>query len=263
MGYYQNRLAFVFGASEGIGASVTSDLLKRGAEVVAFSRSEKKLSALKAANASAKLHVVTLDVTDFSAVERTVGRAIETHGTPFFVMNFAGSARPGFIDQLDGQEVRKMMDLNFFGTFNVIKALSKTFLQKREGHIVTCSSMAGFIGLFGYTGYCASKFAVIGFSEALRREWAPFGIKVSVLCPPNTKTPGLEEENKYKPAEVLATEEKAKTLEPAEVAKSLLDSLPSGTFQIVPTFDGKMANYLNRVSPRIIDMFVKRPGPQA
>lgn len=260
MKYYENRLAFVFGASEGIGAAVTADLLKRGAEVVAFSRNEKKLSNLKAANASTKLHTVALDVTNFSAVEQTVGRAIETYGAPFFVMSFAGVARPGFIDQLEASEVRKMMDLNFFGTFNVIKALSKTFLQKREGHIVTCSSMAGFLGLFGYTGYCASKFAVIGFSEALRREWAPFGIKVSVLCPPNTKTPGLDEENKFKPAEVLATEEKAKVLEPHEVSKVLLDSLPSRVFQIVPSFDGKMANYLNRVSPRIIDMFVKRPN---
>jgi 3-dehydrosphinganine reductase len=260
MKYYANKLAFVFGASEGIGAAVASDLLKRGSEVVAFSRSEEKLAALKAANASTKLHTIALDITDFLAVERTVNRAIEAHGAPYFLMNFAGAARPGFIDQLDSQEVHRMMDLNFFGTFNVLKVLSKTLIQRRAGHVVTCSSIAGFLGLFGYTGYCASKFAVMGFSEALRREWAPHGIKVSVLCPPNTKTPGLKEENKFKPAEVLATEEKAKVLEPEDVAKKLLDTLPSGTFQIVPSFDGKLASYLNRVSPRIIDLFVRRPN---
>ena len=259
MTYYENKLAFIFGASEGIGAAVVKVLLQNGTKVVAFSRSERKLSALKQIYPSDLLHTLSLDVTNYSQVKSGIGRATETFGTPFFIMNFAGAARPGFIETLTPEEIRQMMDLNFFGTYNVVQILSKALIQRREGHIVTCSSIAGFVGLSGYTGYCASKFAVMGFSESLRREWAPYKIRVSVLCPPNTKTPGLIEENKSKPAELLATEEKIKVLEPSAVADHLLKSLPSGTFQIVPSFDGKMANYINRLSPKIMDIFVKRP----
>lgn len=118
--------------------------------------------------------------------------------------------------------------------------------------------MCGFLGLFGYTGYCASKFAVVGFSEALRREMKPHHIQVSVLCPPNTKTPGLESENKIKPKEVLETEEKAKVVGPDEVSKVTLRDFAKDKFMIVPTFDGSLAYYLNRFSPKIIDQFVKR-----
>ncbi len=258
--YYQDKTAFIFGASEGIGASVVRALAEEGANVLAFSRNSKKLEALRASikNSSSRVQTENLDVTDAAAVQDTLARAVQKHGVPFFVMNFAGYARPGFIDQLELSEFRRMMDLNFFGTANVVKTLAPFLLEKKSGHIVNCSSMAGFLGLFGYTGYCASKFAVIGFSEALRREWAPYGIDVSVLCPPNTKTPGLVEENKHKPAEVLATEEKTTVLEPEAVAHALLKRLPRKEFLIVPSFDGKMANYLNRLSPKIIDFFIRR-----
>ncbi len=260
--YYSGQLAFVFGASEGIGAAVCLSLAQAGAQVVAFSRSESKLqnmiNGVRGKHPSSKIEGIPLDVTSFESVQKTLSDCIKKYGTPYFVMNFAGQARPGFIDQLDMHEYRNMMELNYFGTLNVIKALSKNLMAQKKGHVVTCSSMAGFLGLFGYTGYCASKFAVIGFSEALKREWAPYGIKVSVLCPPNTKTPGLQEENKTKPAEVLATEEKATVVEPDFVAKNLMNRLPTGEFLIVPTFDGKIANYLNRLSPKIIDLFVKR-----
>jgi 3-dehydrosphinganine reductase len=135
-------------------------------------------------------------------------------------------------------------------------------IKDQKGHIVNTSSMAGFIGLFGYTGYCASKYAVVGFSEALRRELKPYGIRVSVLCPPNTRTPGLEEENKFKPAAVLKTEEKAKPVDPDFVAKGLLKALPKNEFMIVPTFDGKLAYTLSRHAPSILNQFVKRPSAE-
>jgi len=262
MSYYKEKIAYVFGASEGIGAAVSEALCAEGTLVVAFSRSVEKLTVLQEnllkKNKSARIHIVPLDVTNGREVERVLEQIVNKYGAPYFVMNFAGMARPGFIDKLDISEFRKMMDLNYFGTVHVVKALSRYLINQHTGHIVNCSSMAGFLGLFGYTGYCASKFAVIGFSEALKREWAPLGIHVSVLCPPNTRTPGLVEENRTKPAEVLAVEEKAKVVDPEYVAQILLKRLPKKEFLIVPTFDGKMANYLSRVSPRIIDFFVKR-----
>jgi len=81
---------------------------------------------------------------------------------------------------------------------------------------------------------------------------------VSVLCPPNTRTPGLEEENRYKPAEVLQTEEKVHTVDPEWVARGLLKGLARNRFYIIPTWDGTLTHVLSRVTPRLLHQFVKR-----
>lgn len=257
--------AFITGGSEGIGKEVAREFLKKGTNVVILSRSREKLAAAKMdllkdrTIESQVLETQTLDVTDWKATESKLNTLVDQYGVPDYLVNCAGYARPGYIESLEIDHFHKMMDLNYFGVVHACKALIPHFIKARKGHIVNTSSMAGFIGLFGYTGYCASKYAVVGFSEALRRELAPSGVSVSVLCPPNTRTPGLDEENKYKPAEVLKTEEKAKPVNADFVAKELMKSLKKKKFMIVPTFDGSMAYYLSRYSPAILNQFVKRP----
>lgn len=256
----KNKVAFITGGSEGIGKEIAREFLKAGAKVVILSRSAQKLAsaAQELANAES-LHTSPLDVTDWDSTQKIIDSLVERHGAPDYIVNCAGSARPGYIDELNVEHYRKMMDLNYFGILHVCKAITPHLIKARRGHVINTSSMAGFIGLFGYTGYCASKFAVVGFSEALRRELQPYGVNVSVLCPPNTRTPGLDEENKYKPAEVLKTEEKAKPVDPDYIARELMKSLKSRKFMIVPTFDGSLAYFLSRYSPAILHQFVKRP----
>ncbi|HEX4926108.1 MAG TPA: SDR family oxidoreductase [Bdellovibrionales bacterium] len=263
--HYKNKIAFVIGASEGIGKSVAKGLLTNGANVVILSRSAQKLEAARSELEREKtgrdqtLVARTIDVRDFTQTRATLGSLISQFGVPDFVVNTAGFARPGYLTDLDIEHIREMMELNYFGTVHVCKAVLPELLKAKRGHIVNTSSIAGFIGLFGYTGYSASKFAVVGFSEALKREVAPLGVKVSVLCPPNTKTPGLENENKHKPAEVLATEEKVKVVDPDYVANDLLKALPKNKFLIIPTLDGTLAHRLNRFLPGLLEQFVKRP----
>jgi 3-dehydrosphinganine reductase len=120
--------------------------------------------------------------------------------------------------------------------------------------------MAGYLGLFGYAGYCASKYAVIGFSQALRHELKPYGICVSVLCPPSTRTPGFEEENRLKPPEVLRMEEKAGTVEAQDVARALLRALPGRPFLIHPSLESRLIFRASRFLPqRVLDFLMRRP----
>ncbi|MGE3973090.1 MAG: SDR family oxidoreductase [Bdellovibrionales bacterium] len=264
---YKNKICYVFGGSEGIGASLCEQLLVSGATVISLSRSSEKLETFReqieqryGENIEQKLKVYPIDVSDFFEVKESVEELVSLYGVPDYAFQCAGFARPGFLHEQDIQVFQSMMDTNYFGTVHIAKSLAPYWLEEKKGHFIACSSIAGFLGLFGYTGYCASKFAVIGFCEALKREWESSGIRISVICPPNTKTPGLTEENKFKPAEVLKTEEKVKCVEPEFVADYALKALEKNPFLIIPTFDGKMANYLNRFAPAILNRFVRRPS---
>ena len=260
----QHTLVFVLGGSEGIGKAIAKAFLTRGAHVLIFSRSHAKLHAALTDLAALRTHpqqtilAHPLDVTDERQTDAVMHTMIAAHGTPDYVINCAGYARPGFLPDLSLDHYRAMMELNYFGTVHVCKAVVPPMVHARKGYIVNTASIAGFMGLFGYTGYCASKYAVVGFSEALRRELEPYGVHVSVLCPPNTRTPGLEEENKHKPAEVLHTEEKVRTVDPEWVARGLLKGLAHNRFCIIPTRDGKLAHVLSRFMPRLFHQFVKR-----
>ena len=122
----------------------------------------------------------------------------------------------------------------------MVKALLPAMLERGSGQIVNVSSMAGFVGAFGYTAYGASKYAVRGFSDVLRLEVKPLGIRVSVVFPPDMDTPGLANENKTKPFETFAAAS-TKALPPQQVAKSTLAGMRRGQYIILPGMDAQIS----------------------
>lgn len=249
--------AFVVGGSEGIGLAVAQQLARQGAAVAVFGRSADKL---RAANESigGTAYVAQLDVTDAAATKEVLDQAVADLGTPDLAVSTAGFARAEWFHEAPVDNVRAMMETNYLGTVHVCHALVPHLVAAGRGTIVTTSSMAGLTGVFGYAGYSASKFAVVGFSEALRRELRPHGVHVATLCPPNTRTPGFDEENKTKPAEVLAAEEKVRTLEPEEVAAYLLKVLPKRPHLVIPALDGRLGHSVIRHLPRVADRMLRR-----
>jgi 3-dehydrosphinganine reductase len=176
------------------------------------------------------------------------------------VVTTAGYARPGYLEDLPAEDVTGMVTTNLLGTINVCRAVLPHLRASGSGTIVTTSSMAGLAGVFGYTVYSATKFGVIGFSEALRREVRPYGLRVLVLCPPNTLTPGFDEENRHKPAEVLAAEESVATLAPEAVADTLVRALARRRgFLVVPGRDSRLAAVAIRHLPFVVDRALRRP----
>ena len=262
--YYNGKTIWIVGGSEGIGACLAQYLTFFGANVVIISRSPSKLDTtikqmeqLKQTSEQ-KLQSLSLDITDYSKVTECLNALVEKNNALDMIVNCAGYSQPGFFTETPIQSFHNMMELNYFGTVNVLKAVVPHMIQNKKGHILNVSSMAGYLGLFGYSGYCGSKFAVIGLSEALKRELKPYNIYVSVLCPPATQTPGFELENKTKPQEVLDVEKKAKILSPEQVALSTLRQLMCRKFFINPSFESKAAYMLNRLAPSILELFVKR-----
>ena len=122
------------------------------------------------------------------------------------------------------------MDVNYFGMVNVVRAVVPSMIERRRGSIVGVSSAAGLVGVFGYSAYTPTKFAVRGFLETLRAELAPYGIHVGCSFPPDTDTPQLADEEQYKPKETKAISGTIKPLSAERVAANILDGIEKERF---------------------------------
>lgn len=255
---FNGKTAFIPGGSSGIGLSTAQLLAAEGAHVVIFARNMKRLKEAVAGikqnrkSDTQRIGFMTLDVSDNTAVKNTLTRAVSDFGTPDLLINCAGRAYPRNFEDISFAQFDETMRINMYGIWNTCRVLIP-FMKERGGVIVNTSSMCGFVGVFGYTDYCASKFAIIGFSEALKSELKQFNIAVQVLCPPDTDTPGFTEENKTKPEETKEISASAKLMSPADVARVLLHDIGAGKFMIIPNLDGKFTYIMKRLFPKLTE----------
>jgi len=260
---FVGKTVFLTGGSSGIGLSTAKLLAAEGANVVIFARHEGRLAAALAQIESRRVSPAQrfasrpLDVSNHDMVSAVMAAAVESFGAPDLLINNVGRAVPRAFEDVTFAQFDETMKTNLYGAWSTVSALVP-HMKARGGAIVNVSSMAGFIGVFGYTDYCASKFAVVGLSEALRQELRRYGISVSVLCPPDTDTPGLANEDLTKPAETKAVSAGAKLLQPDDVARALLKGIRRGTFMIVPGGEGKLAYFMKRYAPAVVDRAMRR-----
>lgn len=182
-----SKVFLVTGSSRGLGLSIAEAALDHGHRVVATARSLDALTPL-VARWGDRVTPVALDVTDFAAAETAVKLAVDTYGRLDVVVNNAGYADLGSIEDTSMESIRTQLDTNFFGVVNVSKAALPVLRTQGTGHIIQISSLGGRIANAGLAPYQAAKFAVGGFSEALSHEVAPFGVKVTVLEPGGMRT---------------------------------------------------------------------------
>jgi 3-dehydrosphinganine reductase len=139
------------------------------------------------------------DVTDPDRLHAAIALLVAQFGPVDVLVTCAGEARPGHFEQLAPQVFEDQMALNYFGTLHAVRAVVPTMLERHAGHLLLVSSTAGLVGVYGYSAYAPTKFALRGLAETLRAELKPFGIVVSCAFPPDTDTPGLTRENLEKP----------------------------------------------------------------
>ena len=197
---------------------------------------EKTAAELKKARADTSQFVesAACDTTDMKKLQPVIEDFIAKHGVPDYLMNFVGYAYPAFIQDLTLDDFRKNMDGNYYGQLVPILTLLPHFMKERKGHIVTCSSVLGFMATFGYATYCPTKFAICGLTEALRSEMKPYNIRFSMLFPPDTDTPGFAKENETKPLAVSILSEGGGLMTPDQVAKKLMKGILKKKFYILP-----------------------------
>ncbi len=207
-------------------------------------------------NPNQKVGTISADVSELDQVRKAVKQVSEISGTPDLLVNSAGVVHPGYVEKLDLNIFSWMMEVNYFGTVYMTKEVIPAMIKRGSGYIVNISSGAGLISYFGYTAYAASKFAVRGFTQALRQEMKVRGIGVSIVYPPDTDTPQLEYENQFKPSETKALSSAGKLMMPAAVANTVINGITRGQYRIIPGFELKLYYHLSGLSEGLLHFII-------
>lgn len=261
-----HQWVFITGGSSGIGLALAKLFAREGANIAILARRRELLDEsavlIRQACASPEQQVVTIqaDVANLETLIPELEKFEHDHGTPDILINSAGISYPGKFHTLGYETIRSLMDVNYLGSAYVTRAFIHGMLQRGSGHIVNLSSVAGFIGTYGYSAYGASKYAIRGFSDVLRAEYKPRGIKVSVVFPPDTETPQLAFEKDLKPAITQALADTAGVMQPDEVAAIIWHDMKKGRYTIIPGMNSwflyKMVNVIGDLIYPLMDTMI-------
>src|ERR1051325_9386967 len=182
-----DKIAVITGSSSGFGLLTSVELAKAGFRVVSSMRNLAKRDALdraaQIAGMSERIDVRELDVTHFAAIPEFVAAVLRDYQRIDVLVNNAGFAVGGFAEDIQLEELRLQFETNFFGAVAMTKAVLPLMRQQQSGHIIQISSIGGLQGAISVSSYCASKHALEGWSESLRLEVNPLGIKVVLVEP--------------------------------------------------------------------------------
>ena len=247
---YLDKHAIITGGSSGIGKAVAILLAQQGANLSLIARDRQKLAMAKeeisaAVDSDRQIFTVSADVANRQEITTAIEAAIARLGTPELLVTSAGMAHPGYFEEIPLEVFQQTMMVNYFGSLYSIKAVLPTMEANRRGNIVLISSGAGLIGIYGYSAYCPSKFALRGLAESLRGELKPKGIGITIVYPPDTDTPQLAAENKIKPPETKKITATAKTWSPQAVAQQILRGVEQNKFAIAPGMELTILNKLH------------------
>ena len=249
----QNKTVVITGASSGIGKAAALEFARRGANLVIGARRSEQLDEV--ANLCRAQGVqCTAVVADVSKRE-DCQRLIDAAGRVDVLVNNAGFAIFDSIEKASLDDLQQMIETNYFGTVWCTKAALPGMLERKEGSIVNISSIAGLMGYAGMGGYCASKFAIVGFTEALRDEVIGRGIRVSLICPGTTETNFFDKAERKK---MPGASRLILAIKPEHVAKAICDSAEDGRYRrILPVF-AALYMRLKELAPRTAHFFMRR-----
>ena len=247
---FKNKVVLITGASSGIGKETAIEFAKLGAIIVLVARRKDKLE--QTANELKKFDVTTLlcqcDVSEKKQVEEMANMVIEKFGKLDILVNNAGFAIYGSVSDLSVDEIESQMETNYFGMVYCVKNFLPIMLNKKSGHIVNVASVAASFGLPGIASYCASKFAMLGFSEGLKHELKGTGVGITVVSPIMVRTdffdhPSFEKMPKYSPT----------SLSSRTVAKTILRAANSPRLEIIVPSVVRGAVWMKNTFPYFIN----------
>lgn len=256
MSYFAEKVIIITGASSGIGKALAIEALSQGSYVAACARNEEKLKNAFSSINTKHLLLISTDVSKVEECEAMVQAVVNKWGRIDILMNNAGMSMRALFQDVDLKVIHNLMDVNFWGTVYMTK-FALPHLLKSNGVVVGVSSIAGYRGLPGRTGYSSSKFAMQGFLESLRTEMRYQGVHVMWVAPgftsSNIRNTALAANGNAQKETPL---DESKLMSAEECAAIILNGIQKKKRTIIMTTQGKFTVLLNRLFPRWMDGMV-------
>jgi short-subunit dehydrogenase len=256
--FFKDKVVAITGGSEGIGKALVDALIPLGAKIATCGRNQDKLYSLQVQYSNHMLHAIVADVSRFDDCRNFINSTIDTYGGIDILINNAGISMRALLKDAEVDVIRKVMDINFFGTVYCTK-LALNSIMERKGSIVGVSSIAGYRGLPGRSGYSASKFAVNGWLEAVRTELLGTGVNVMWVAPgftrSNIRNAALNSKG-YAQGESPLNERDLMSSQ--DCAKHIIRAIEKKKRTIVLSFSGKQTLFMNKFFPGLTDRLVKK-----
>jgi len=255
--FFKDKVVAVTGGSDGIGKALVDALIHMGAKVATCGRNQDKLYDLQLLHSGKPLHTIVADVSNYNDCKNFIDTTIQVYGGIDILVNNAGISMRALFKDLEVEVIEKVMDINFKGTLYCTKLALNSIIE-RKGIIVGVSSIAGYRGLPGRSGYSASKYAMHGFLEALRTEMLDSHVHVMWVCPgftaSNIRNVAL---NQKGGSQGKSPMDEGKMMSSEKCAEYLLKAIAKRKRTLVLTFKGKQTVFLNKFFPSLADKFTK------
>lgn len=253
MANFNNKVVVITGGSDGIGKALVEQFLSLGAKVATCGRNTEKLGILVQNLPSQNLYTQQVDVAKQSDCEHFVQQVIAKWGGIDILINNAGISMRALVSEVSIETLKNVMDINFWGTVYTTKAALSSVMQNK-GVIVGVSSIAGYRGLPGRSGYSASKYALNGWLEALKTELYPSGTHVMWVCPgftsSNIRNAALDKDAK---AQGESPMDEGAMMSSEECAGHIIHAIGKRERTLVLTFTGKRTVFMNKFFPKWAD----------
>ena len=248
---FKNKVVVITGASSGIGEAAAEQFAKKGANIVLVARRKDRLEEVekKLSKYSIKILVQVCDVSDKKQVKQMSETVIDTFSKIDILVNNAGFVIYGKVEELSIEDIESQMQTNYFGMINCTKHFLPHFLKQNSGHMVNVASVGGSFGIPGIASYCATKFAMLGFSEGLRHELHETNVGVTVVSPIMVRT-ALFDHPSFKNFTKRAT---GISLSSETVANAIIKAANSSRLEIVVPSVVRIAIWFKQTFPFLIN----------
>jgi len=253
--YFKEKVVVITGASSGIGKALALEFAGFGSKIVMGARNPERLNKAMedVKETGAEVSGIPMDVSVETDCKKLIDRAVESFGTVDILINNAGISMGALFEDTDLEVIRQLMDINFWGTVYCTK-YAFPHLLKNKGSLVGVSSIAGYKGLPGRTGYSSSKFAMHGFLEKLRIENMKKDLHVLTACPgftaSNIRNTALNEKGEVQGE---SPRDEGKMMSAEEVARHISRAILKRKDRLTLTFQGKLTVFLNKIFPKFLD----------
>jgi len=256
--FFTDKVVVITGGTDGIGKALVDALLAQGAKVATCGRHHDKLYKLQSEYPSYPLHTVVADVSSENDCRHFIESTMKVFGGIDILINNAGISMRALFKDAEVDVTRKLMDINFFGAVYCTKYAINSLIE-RKGTIIGISSIAGYRGLPGRSGYSASKFALQGWLESLKTELAGDGVHVMWISPgftsSNIRNTALNSQGQRQEENPM---DEGKMMTAEECARHILKAIKNKKRSLVMTFTGKETVFMQKFFPSLADKLVRK-----